>query len=355
MTTAYYDRVFARMLKYRLSVIFFLAGIIAVTQPGMAQAIDAADIDAQLSAIASRYGEDDPTRERLQRIYANARDLIQAGQHHEQVASEFEQAIKRGPETLQALRSQLLTLEQQASRAVVNRREKALAAAEVERLYRQAESRRTTLEDALFAIEDEQRALIERPEQIRQDRESSTARIAALELALRLATDAPSNDLSNAEKTVIEVELASLRSALRRLDGELLSHPARLELARAKHGLAVAELEVQARRTTELQDLLLGRRRDTANSLIEKAMRAQDDAASSHPLVRQIINENVEFGRELSRVIESQPEVADQGAQLEAQHVALGKEYERAQDRLKYVGYGNRSWPPIDRSAPPYP
>ncbi|MFT4564602.1 MAG: hypothetical protein ACI9BW_004371, partial [Gammaproteobacteria bacterium] len=220
------------MLKYRLRLIFFLAGIVVATQSATAQAMDVADLDAQSSAIASRYSESDPARERLQRIYTNARDLIQAGERHQQVASEFEQTIKRGPETLRAMRSQLLALEQRASRDVVNRREKALAAADVERLYRQAESHRTTLEDALFSIEDEQRALFERPEQIRQDRENSTERIAELELSLRLATDAPGNDLNDAENTLTEVELASLRNALRRLDGELLSHPIRLELTR---------------------------------------------------------------------------------------------------------------------------
>ena len=324
----------------RINLIFLWASIAAAACPWTVQAIGAADIDAELGAIASRYGDDDPKRERLQRIYMNARDLIQVAERHDEVARDYQLAIKRGPETLQELRSRLLSVEQRATRDVVNRREKTLPATEVDRLYRQAESRRTTLEGGLFEIEDLQRALLDRPDQIRQEREDSTARIAELEGSLRIAADAPSSDIANAERTLIEVELASLKAALRRLDGELLSHAKRLELARAERDLAAAELEVQTQRTTELQDLLLGRRRDTANLLIEKAKQAQKTATSSNPVVQQIIDENVEFGAELSSVIERQPLVANQRTVLEVQQVSLSKEFAGAQDRLKYAGYG---------------
>ena len=87
--------------------------------------------------------------------------------------------------------------------------------------------------------------------------------------------------------------------------------------------------------------MLSGRRRETANSIIAKTELAQSIAASRHPVVQQVTGESVAFGRELSDVIDKQPPVAYQRTQLEAQLVALEKEFERAQDRLKYSGYGS--------------
>jgi potassium efflux system protein len=328
------------MLTDRIRRIIFWSSLVVAGNPVTVSALVVADIDAQLSAIVSRYAGDDPARERLQRMYLNARDLIAAAERHDQVARDFELANNQSPDTRNELRRRLRSIEQRATRQPVSGREKALAATEFEQVYRQAESRRTQLEDALFEIEDQQRAMLDRPDQIRREREAATSRISELELALRGSAELPDNDLANPERTLIEVELVSLRAALRRLDAELLSHSVRLELASTKHDVAMAELEVQERRTSDLRDLLFGRRRDSANSLIEMAKQAQAGATSSHPMNRQIIDETVELGRELSSVIERLPQLAAQRAQLEDRHASLGKEFERAQDRLKYAGYG---------------
>jgi hypothetical protein len=84
--------------------------VVAVVNPVVAHTISKADIEERLSGIASRYGGEHPLAERLQRIYTNARDLLQVAQRHEQIANEFESVIKRGPISLQKLRDELTSI-----------------------------------------------------------------------------------------------------------------------------------------------------------------------------------------------------------------------------------------------------
>jgi hypothetical protein len=114
----------------------------------------------------------------------------------------------------------------------------------VEQLYHQAESKRATLEAELFEIAGRERTLLGRPAQIRIDREDTAARIAKLEAALRGAAEAPGDDLANAERTLIEVELAALRPVLRRLGAELLSHSIRMDLVRAQRDVATSKFKI---------------------------------------------------------------------------------------------------------------
>lgn len=318
-----------------------MLGIMAgAVLPAVVFAFTTADIDARLSDVASRYAAGDIVGDRLARIYANARDLLQAAARHEEVAKQYETSIKRGPKRLKELQGELLLVARRRSQAVVSSRERSLAFVEIERIYRAAESRRAALEDELFEIENRERALVNRPEQLRAKREALTTRVAELEIALGIAMDTLGDDIAIAERALLEVEIAARRAELRRLDQELLSNSIRLQSARAEREVASAALEIQGRRAAELEDLLLSRRRDAAKSVVAKTQRAQDVALVSHPVLRRVIDQNAALGRELSSVIEQQSVVADQRTRLETRHADVGREFERAQGRLKYAGYG---------------
>lgn len=68
-----------------------------------------------------------------------------------------------------------------------------------------------------------------------------------------------------------------------------MSHPVRLELAIAEREVAAAELHIQTRRASENEAQLLDRRRDTAESALQDAERAQGVADASHPAVLESV------------------------------------------------------------------
>ncbi len=329
------------MIMSRVSARVFSVGIwAAAAVPVFVQAITLTEIEARLSGIAASYSEDDATKERLQRAYSNARDLLQSAQRYDEEAKQYEKEANAGPKKLKELQRDLAGVERRRERPAVSDREKSLPIVELERLDREAESRRTGSVDKLSEIENRERALVVRPAQLRANREPSKARIAELELALGAPPELAGTDTAAADTALLEAELVLRRAALRKLDQELLSHSIRLELVRAERDVAAAELEVRTMRTTELGRLLLHQRRDAAESVIAETQRAQDVAGASHPLIRQATDRNAALGRELSTVIERHSKVAEERARIAARHASLQKEFERAQERLRYAGYG---------------
>ena len=173
------------MIMSRVSARVFSVGIwAAAAVPVFVQAITLTEIEARLSGIAASYSEDDATKERLQRAYSNARDLLQSAQRYDEEAKQYEKEANAGPKKLKELQRDLAGVERRRERPAVSDREKSLPIVELERLDREAESRRTGSVDKLSEIENRERALVVRPAQLRANREPSKARIAELELAL---------------------------------------------------------------------------------------------------------------------------------------------------------------------------
>ena len=298
------------------------------------------DIDARISDISSRYGAGDPNRARLSAVYANVRDLLLAERRHLAAAANYEAMLQTGAASLSELQSELRTAEGLRERAGLSVRERALSTPTIEQELREAESRQSLLTDDILALDKKERELLDRPALVRARREELTAQIAALEAALRSPIVDTNDDVTRALRVREEAKISAHHAELSRLDQELLSHAIQTDLIDAERAAAQAKLDVETLRIAELRELLLSRRRDVADAIIEETLKAQQRGSDEHPLLRRVLDENAALAHELASLVDHQATIADRHLSLQQRHAELASDFDRIQERLRYIDHG---------------
>jgi potassium efflux system protein len=177
-----------------------------------------------------------------------------------------------------------------------------------------------------------------RPAAIRQRLAEARRQLEKLEeerKAPAVAEEAPV--LAEARRWVTEAQIAALTAETRMLDDELLTAPARIELAKARDEEGTREIDAFKARIAALEFQLSERRRAEAERAKAEAKAAEREAAGKHPLLQRLAEQNAALSEELAamagrleKLVAEQKGVEQQGKQIDEDFRSVRKKLEIA-------------------------
>lgn len=193
------------------------------------------------------------------------------------------------------------------------------------------------------------RAFSERADRWSSRRMTMPKRLAALKekiATLQSQFDTPTPDgepplLSEAKRGLNFASRLAVRAEIHAVDVEQATYDARGELLSASLDNAKRQAAAIAKHIDALQKRVNDERSKQAKLAVEQAEKATREAASIHPLVKQIAEENAEYAARAtgsSGIVEKTVALTKRNQTCNAQIDTLTKSYDRVRDRVKNAG-----------------
>ncbi len=261
-------------------------------------------IDSAIAAVEARDGLDEETRTLIVEQLRAARSQLSSRASNESAAEAFTASLTSAPDETAALNEQLerpaprpptpesLGIDEETSLTDLSQ-DLAQARADLAN----AEAKLADLESSVASEQDRPAEATARIEELRSTR---------AELEQQVAADPAPGDndiLVDARRLATKLRLATRAAELNRLEQEMLSHAARLDLLRAKRDIAAREVAIERREAALLQELVNAARQDDATRLLQETALAELAIEDAHPRVRELARETVELGAELPAVV----------------------------------------------------
>ena len=209
-------------------------------------------------------------------------------------------------------------------------------------LERSLTEERALLSEALARLaEYRQRyaAEVARPETARQRLEAANERQART--AAELSTPAPigeSAELSEARRWQLETRAYRLAAEISKLDQELLTHTARLELLQARQDLETAAVEEATAKTRRLEDAINERRGVAAELARLEATAAEQALEGRHATIRELAAGNVELSQKQAAQVQDLQRASEERDAVRLEVTRISEEMSSTQSRLAIAG-----------------
>ena len=301
--------------------------------------ITAEQIESAITAVEAREGLDEETRSRVVDRLRDAQAQLQNAKSARDSAATFKAAIQTAPAETEKLRKQL---DQQAPPAPTAESlgiGESTPLTDLEQALATKLAEITAAEARLADLESQIAAQTERPAKARA--RINELRAGMDELAAMIASQPPPGEpemLTDARKLAAQLKMEARTAELNRLDQEIVSNSARLELARAQRDIAARTLGNLRRQLEVLQSAVNAKRQIIATQALQETALAELAAADKHPVVRELAEGNVELTRELPAVAADTERVTTELARIEEQARAIEQGLARSRQRLEVGG-----------------
>jgi potassium efflux system protein len=295
-------------------------------------------IQATIESIDTLEGIDDELRTSVLEQLRNAVTQIQNKQAAEQAAVAFADALTTAPAATEVLRAQLEEETQPPTADDLGIDDSTTLEA-LTQLLSQELADQVAAESLVADLETRSEVQTGRPTVARARINELRASRDELAAVLQLPP-APSEPtlLTDARRLSAELQRVALAAEVNKLEQELVSHSARLNLVRAQ--LEAAErsrLEADAR--VELVRGILNERRQQAADLAQQsAAEVEQEAADKHPVIRELAAENAELTRELPKIAAKIDDATRRLENLGGEADMVELRLERARQRLDVAG-----------------
>ncbi len=149
---------------------------------------------------------------------------------------------------------------------------------------------------------------------------------------------ADSDELVEARRWHLETRIFRLRAEIDRLDQELLSHAARLELLEAEQEQAAYVVELARARKRALEEAIGERRRVEAELAIEEMEKFREALESPYAMVRELADDNAELSKRLQQLVLAASDASDRRDSARERAASLADELSSAQSTLAIGG-----------------
>jgi len=301
--------------------------------------VSAEQIESAIAAIEAREGLEEETRSRVIDQLRDAQAQLKNATSARQSAATFAAAIQSAPAETAELRKQLdegaTAVPTAASLGITD----ATPLSELEQELATKSAEIASAETRLADLETQIATQADRPTKARE-------RINALrggmdELAATIDAPPPPGEpamLTDARKLAAELKLAARTAELNKLDQEIVSNNARLELARVQRDIADRTLTNLGRELDVLQSAVNAKRQITATQALQETALAELAAAGKHSVVQELAEGNVELTRELPAVAADIERVTGELSSIEDKARAIEQGLARSKQRLEVGG-----------------
>ena len=315
-----------------------------VTIPDVSEAgeLSVDTVQATIGAVESLDGIDEELRASLLRQLRNAATQIQNRQTAEQASLIYSDALTTAPEETERLQA-LLAEESQAPSAANLGISDTTSLDELNQLLSQELADQVTSDTRVAELEARAEVQAGRPAFART--RISELRASRDELAAALQVPrAPSESqrLSDTRRLVTELQRMALAAEINKLEQELVSHNARLNLLRAQLDVAERSRLESARRVELVRGIVNEKRQQAADLAQQSATAVEEEAADKHPVILALAVENAMLTRELPKIASNIDQATQRLQQLRDEAEDVEQRIERGQQRLDVAGL-NRS------------
>jgi len=296
-------------------------------------------LETAVSAVLAREGLDEDTRNKVVEQLRDAQAQLQNRLAAESATATFAVALEAAPVETEKLRQQLNEPSAPAPTAESLGLSDDLPVAQIEQMLSRslaelagAEARLAELDSQIAAQEERPAEARARITEIRQNREQLSAQITAA---------APPGEpalLTDARRLAAELRLDARTAELNRLEQELLSQNARLELLRAQRDMTARTVLRTRRQSEVMQAVVNERRQSAATQALQDAALAELAAADKHPVIRTLAEGNADLTRRLPAIAADIERVTGQLTAVEAKARQIEQAYARSVQRLEVGG-----------------
>ncbi|RMD61158.1 MAG: hypothetical protein D6824_08385, partial [Planctomycetota bacterium] len=307
------------------------------TLPAAAEPITAQQVRQRIEALTASPLPDPELHKSVMESYTRALTLLSEAEQSRARAQTYRELAASGPDELERLRSELAR-PAEPPKVLIEPDENA------ERLAQRLANLQAELkaeQERLQQFEEQLRSRPERRKKLTDELAEARRRLAEVGDALVAAPKADEPpELTAARRIMLKSQQAALRAQIDALEQESLTYDIRGDLLTARRDLTarkVAALEAQIR---TLEDAVRERRQLEARRQAEEAERMRREAARSHPVVREVAEENARLAR-LRAEVGLADKIADVGRRLEerrAELAALEAGFQRIKTQVETVG-----------------
>lgn len=329
----------------RLFLLLLLACVPAAGQDLQIPSVDAEDratvglVDSMIQSTESRDDLSEETKNTALEYLREARSQIQIRVDQTAAAGQYTASLETAPAELEQLRA---ALDEQAPEKPtadslgINDE----ATLEELQLWLAKESADLTVADSELAdLNERVEAQIGRPSVVRES--ISQLRAGRQEHAALVDLDAVRDEaqiVSDTRSFAVRLQRAAQQAEINRLEQELLSHPVRLSLLRAKRDLRLRSQEVLGERVRILRAAVNERRQSAAALAQEAAATAELAVADKHLVLRTLAEENAILTRELPRRLEEIEGANEQLDEVRGEATTIEQRLARSEQFFKIGG-----------------
>ncbi|MGD2137129.1 MAG: mechanosensitive ion channel [Gammaproteobacteria bacterium] len=300
--------------------------------------VSAAKLNARLEEIESSSDLDEKTRAALAELVRRAQANLEAVKANTKRTEEYVGIIQSAPEETRTIREELDKAADDAGAPSIEATESS-SFEDIERELLQEKANQVAVRAKLDDLEERLEGQTDRPTEIRQRLIAAKKELDDLvaEQKLQVSTD-ELPWLTEARQWAQSTGNAALRSEIKMLDQELLSHPVRSALLEAKVEQTSRKLKRIGIRVNRLEMLASRQGRAAVKQAQDRAEEAASDARDKHPLVRKLAQSNLELGRQLSARVLKLRKITAGDDEIDAEAKRIEESFRAARERLEFAG-----------------
>lgn len=296
-------------------------------------------LDKKLQELEAAKGMDEATKLSLSELYRRTQANLEDAAGFEAKAKEFTDALVSAPKQTEDIQRQLELrqtksadkqtadvpgklstedIDQRLNKVLAEMAAHETRVSELDKLLDESLERPTSNRDRLIAVKQSLDAL-----------DNDLNKPSAL-------SDSP--ELAQARRWALQTQRLALWSEARMLEQNLLSQSVRERLFKAQRDLTVFDLKTLEARRRVLEEALGERRKQQTEAAQEASEKAQRDAEDKHPLVRQLLLQNVDITDSLARITKRLEGFSQELAQMDSERKRIEDDFRGAKQRLDAAG-----------------
>ena len=293
-------------------------------------------VQSKIHAIEARQDLEEPLKNQLLELYRQTKGHLEVAQSHAASALSYQQAMQSAPAEIKRLHQ---ALEQEPGSAIPPTvADTPLPELEQQLLKAEADMAGVQSKQADLArlIQESQ----DRPAQARDELAAARQDLEAIERDLLKARAAPQGSplLAEAERLMLQARKQARMNEIHKLEQELLSHDLRLKRLIAQRDQSTQEVALAESRIRQIEELIAKRRQTEAEQAQIEAKRAQLEAASKHPAIRKLAEQNAALSRELASVVDALGKATAKREATSRQLEQLEQDFQSARQKLEIAG-----------------
>ncbi len=305
------------------------------TQDTAADRLSRGTVRSRIQDIEAREGLEESLKKRLLEIYRQAQAHLEAAERHAASALSYKKAVQSAPSEIEKLHR---ALEQEAGTAASPATDMPLA--EIERRLLTARAELAGLQFVRGDLETEiQESQGRTSEEIQDEIAAAKEDLASLEKDFQARPGPQESPLViEARRMALQAHQQARSSEIHTLEQELLSHDIRTELLRARRDQVTEQVARAQTEVRQFEQLIASRRQTEAEEARIAAERAQLEAASKHPIIRDLAEQNAEFSRELASIVKDLSTTTAERERTSKQLDQLEQDFQNVKQKLDIAG-----------------
>ena len=304
-----------------------------------AAAVDPDTLSKRIELITGAESLDDATKARLLEQLRLAEARITDAAEHASAKEQFNRQAAAAPQAIAEIKLQLSQPADDPSKLPTDSNGAPLNSAELREKLTQA---RNNAGNARTRVENLEAQLIQlraRPPLAREALSIAQDAVREIDESLAaLAAKRLSEHSFSVERLVLLARLGARAQEVQRLQAELFTHDARLELTTTSLELALRNATFSEAQAESLELAVSERRRRDAEDAREEAERSRDEAAGEHPAVVELAELNAELGEELHRLAQNIESTRSARQQVEEELSGIEQRFASVKEKIDIAG-----------------